>query len=57
MQLNLDFFGQFDAPPRAPVAWEQIDEAARMATIELLARVISCPLQNDRPGPCFEPFI
>lgn len=51
MQLNLDFFDQLDAPPRAPVAWEQIDEAARLAAIEILARLISRLLQN---GPATE---
>ena len=47
MQLSLDFFDSPDAPPRAPVAWEQIDEAARMAAIEILARLISRLLQGD----------
>ena len=47
MQLNLDFFDQPDVPPSAPVAWEQIDEAARMAAIEILARLISSLLQGD----------
>jgi len=51
MQLNLDFFDQPDVPPSAPVAWEQIDEAARMAAIEILARLISRLLQN---GPSTE---
>ncbi|MHC4047968.1 hypothetical protein [Bradyrhizobium sp. 23AC] len=48
MQLNLDFFDQRDVPPSA---WEQIDEAARMAAIEILARLISRLLQN---GPSTE---
>jgi hypothetical protein len=47
MQLSLDFFDQRDVPPRAPIAWEQIDEAARMAAIEILARLISRLLQDD----------
>ena len=47
MQLSLDFFDQPDVPPRAPIAWEQIDEAARMAAIEILARLISRLLQDD----------
>ena len=47
MQLSLDFFDSPDAPPRAPVAWEQIDEADRMAAIEILARLISRLLQGD----------
>ncbi|WP_420969512.1 hypothetical protein [Bradyrhizobium sp. B120] len=51
MQLNLDFFDQRDVLPSAPVAWEQIDEAARMAAIEILARLISRLVQN---GPSTE---
>jgi hypothetical protein len=47
MQLNLDFFDQPDVPQSAPVTWEQIDEAARSAAIELLARLIARLLQND----------
>jgi len=51
MQLNLEFFDQPAVPPSAPVTWEQIDEAARMAAIEILARLISRLLQN---GPSTE---
>jgi len=51
MQLNLDFFDQPDVPANAPATWEQIDEAARMAAIEILARLISRLLQN---GPATE---
>ena len=47
MQLSLDFFDSPDTPPRAPVAWEQIDEAARTAAIEILARLISRLIQGD----------
>jgi hypothetical protein len=47
MQLNLDFFDQPDLPPRAPAAWEQIDEAARIAAIEILARLIARILQEE----------
>jgi len=47
MQLNLEFFDQPDVPPSAPVAWEQIDEAARMAAIEILARLIARLLPDD----------
>jgi len=47
MQLKLDFFDQPDVPPRAPPEWEQIDEAARTAAIEILARLISRLLQGD----------
>ena len=47
MQLSLEFFDQPDVPPRASATWEQIDEAARMAAIEILARLISRLLQGD----------
>jgi hypothetical protein len=47
MQLSLDIFDQPDVPPRAPVAWEQIDEAARLAAVEILARLISPLLEGD----------
>jgi hypothetical protein len=46
MQLNLDFFDRPDVPPSAPVTWDQIDEAARIAAIEILARLISRLLQD-----------
>lgn len=49
MQLNLEFFDQPDVPPSA--TWDQIDEAARMAAIEILARLISRLLQT---GPSTE---
>jgi hypothetical protein len=41
MQLNLDFFDRHELPARAPTAWEQIDEAARIAAIDILARLIT----------------
>jgi hypothetical protein len=47
MQLNLEFFDQPDVPPSAPAAWDQIDEAARMAAIEILARLIARLLPDD----------
>jgi len=47
MQLSLEFFDQPDVPPRASATWEQIDEAARMAAIDILARLISRLLQDD----------
>lgn len=47
MQLNLDFFDRPDAQQGPPVTWEQIDEAARIAAIELLARLIARLLQDD----------
>ncbi len=47
MQLNLDFFDQPD-PPGGPLAespapdhWEQLDEPARCAALEILARLIA----------------
>lgn len=51
MRLNLGFFDRPDVPPSAAVAWEQIDEVARMAVIEILARLISRLLQD---GPSTE---
>jgi len=48
MQLNLDFFDQPNVPPRAPEAWEQIDEATRLAAIEILARLITRMLQGEK---------
>jgi hypothetical protein len=44
MQLHLDLF---DEPDPAPTTWEQIDEAARLAAVEMLARIISRMLQGD----------
>jgi hypothetical protein len=46
MQLNLAFLDLPDPPPSPaptsppPTAWEQLDEAARIAALELLARLI-----------------
>ena len=48
MQLNLDLFDEPDPPPPPPTTWEQIDQAARLAAIEMLARIISRMLQNGR---------
>jgi len=48
MQLNLDLFDQPNVPPRASAAWEQIDEAARLAAIEILARLITHMLQEEK---------
>ena len=47
MQLNLDFSDQRDVPPKTPAVWEQIDEAARIAAIEMLARLITRLLQDE----------
>ena len=49
MQLHLAFLEPTDPPPGAttptsPPSWEQIDEAARMAALELLARLIASML-------------
>ena len=45
MQLNLGFLDQPDLPPStspaAPTAWDQFDEASRMAALEILARLIA----------------
>jgi hypothetical protein len=46
MQLNLDLFDEPDPTPPPPTTWEQIDEAARLAAIEMLARIISRMLQD-----------
>ena len=48
MQLNLDLFDEPDPTPTPPTIWEQIDEAARLAAIEMLARIISRMLQGGR---------
>jgi len=47
MQLNLAFPDQHDLPPSAsPIApsaaaWDQLDEASRIAALEILARLIA----------------
>jgi len=47
MQLHLAFLELTDPPPPSPTAptnpppWEQIDGAARIAALELLARLIA----------------
>ena len=52
MQLNLDLFNEPDPPPAPPLIWEQIDEAARLAAIETLARLITRMLED---APVTEP--
>ncbi|MGD0438243.1 MAG: hypothetical protein ABSB86_17420 [Bryobacteraceae bacterium] len=52
MQLTFDLFDEPDPPPRPPTTWEQIDEAARLAAIEILARLITRILQD---APVTEP--
>jgi len=49
MQLNLELFDQNDVPQSASAAWEQIEEAARIAAIEALARLIARMLQDQPP--------
>ena len=47
MQLNLAFLDPPDQPPGpapadpSPTPWGQIDEAARMAALDILARLIA----------------
>ena len=47
MQLNLAFLDPPDLPPNPPpaapsaTAWEQLDEASRIAALEILARLIA----------------
>jgi hypothetical protein len=52
MQLNLDLFDEPDPPATPAATWEQIDEAARLAAIEMLARLIARMLQD---APVTEP--
>jgi hypothetical protein len=49
MQLHLAFIELTNPPPSqstpiTPPSWEQIDETARMAALELLARLIASTL-------------
>jgi hypothetical protein len=49
MQLHLAFLELMDPPanpttPTNPPSWEQIEEAARMAALEFLARLIASTL-------------
>ena len=43
MQLNLAFLDPPQPPPTrpSPAAWEQLDEAARLAALGVLARLIA----------------
>jgi hypothetical protein len=47
MQLNLQLFDESDVPQRAAAAWEEIEEAARIAAIDMLARLIARMLQDE----------
>jgi hypothetical protein len=49
MQLNLELFDQSDVPQRGSAAWEQIEEAARIAATEALARLMARMLQDEPP--------
>jgi hypothetical protein len=50
MQLNLNFFDQLELPARGPTTWEHIDEGARLAAIDILARLITRMLLGGRGG-------
>ena len=42
MQLNLAFLDRPDPPAApSPTPWEQIDEASRIAALEILSRLIA----------------
>jgi hypothetical protein len=50
MQLNLNLLDLAPPPspsPQVPTAWEQIDAAARIAAVEILARLITRMLQDE----------
>lgn len=53
MQLRLAFLDLTDPPPNPtptnppPIRWDQIDEAARMAALELLSRLIAQMLAGE----------
>ena len=49
MQLNLELFDRSDVPQRESAAWEQIEETARLAATEALARLIARMLQDQPP--------
>jgi hypothetical protein len=49
MQLNLELFDQSDVPQPASAAWEDLEEAARIAATEALARLIARMLQDQPP--------
>jgi DNA invertase Pin-like site-specific DNA recombinase len=46
MQLNLELFDRSDVPQES-AAWEQIEETARLASTEALARLIARMLQAE----------
>jgi hypothetical protein len=53
MQLNLAFLDQPDLPPSpspatsSATAWDQIDEASRIAALEILTRLIARMLSSS----------
>ena len=47
VQLNLAFL---DIPNPSETAWEQLDEQARIAALEMLAKLIAQAAQNELPG-------
>ncbi len=49
MQLNLELFDQNDVPQKPSAAWEDLEEAARIAATEALARLIARMLQDQPP--------
>ena len=52
MQLHLAFLELTDpTTPTNPASWEQIDGAARMAALELLARLIASMLGAEEEMP------
>ena len=60
MQLNLAFLDPPDLPGDplppsfAPIPWEQLDEAARTAALEILARLIARMLVAAANGASHE---
>lgn len=49
MQLNLELFDQNEVPQRASAVWEDLEEAARIAATEALARLIARMLRDQPP--------
>jgi hypothetical protein len=48
MQLPLEFVDPAPPPP-SPAPWDQLDEAVRVAALEILARLISRMLTAKQP--------
>ena len=49
-QLNLELFDQNEVPQRASAVWEDLDEASRVAALEILARLIARMLRASSDG-------